>query len=252
MRSVWPPSPGGTGPLSDEDLERVYGYPEDLTDLAAPFVQVNFVASADGAVAVDELSKGLSHPADRRVFLLARDLADVILVGGGTARAENYRGARTNAVRSARRARLGLAPAPPIAVVTRTGSLDPAGPLFTDTRVPPLVVTTSRADTAAAREAGADVLVAGDEDVDLPRALAMLAERGLRRVDCEGGPGLFAALIAADLVDTLNLTVAPLLVGGDASRIAAGPAALPPRRMELTSILVDDGFTLLRYRRGSG
>ncbi|MGH9062105.1 MAG: dihydrofolate reductase family protein, partial [Acidimicrobiales bacterium] len=90
MRSVWPPSPGGSGetpPVSDDDLERVYGYPEPL---AGTFVQVNFVASADGAAAVDELSGGLSHPADRRVVLLARDLADVILVGAGTARAEDY------------------------------------------------------------------------------------------------------------------------------------------------------------------
>jgi riboflavin-specific deaminase-like protein len=248
VRSVWPPSPDGTE-LSDDDLERVYAYPEHLRE---PFVQVNFVASADGAVAVDELSKGLSHPADRRVFLLARDLADVVLVGGGTARAENYRGTRTTAVRSARRARLGLAPAAPVAVVTRTAGLDPAAPLFTDTRVPPLVVTTAKADTAAVAEAGADVLVAGDDEVDLPRALAMLAERGLRRVDCEGGPGLFAQLIADDLVDQLCLTVAPLLVGGAASRIAAGPAAAVPRRLDLASVLVEDGFTLLRYRRGRG
>ncbi|MFI5608189.1 pyrimidine reductase family protein [Amycolatopsis sp. NPDC051903] len=248
MRSVWPPSPAGTE-LSDEDLELVYGYPEDLR---GPFVQVNFVASADGAVAVDELSKGLSHPADRRVFLLGRDLADVILVGGGTARTENYRGARTNAVRAARRARLGLAPVPPIAVVTRTATLDPAGPLFTDTRVPPLVVTTARAETGALAEAGAEVLVAGEDDVDLPRALAMLAERGLRRIDCEGGPGLFAQLIADDLVDQLCLSVAPLLIGGTASRIAVGPAAPAPRRLALASVLVEDGFTLLRYRRGSG
>ncbi|WUL67874.1 pyrimidine reductase family protein [Amycolatopsis sp. NBC_00345] len=235
--------------MSDDGLERVYGYPEPL---AGPFVQVNFVASADGAAAVDELSRGLSHPADRRVFLLARDLADVILVGAGTARAEDYRGARSNPARAARRARLGLAVTPPIAVVTRSAALDPASRLFTDTSVPPLVITTTKADTAALAEAGASVIAAGEDDVDLPRALAMLAERGLRRVDCEGGPALFAALAAADLVDQLCLTVSPLLAGGGAGRIAAGQAVSPPRRLDLASILVEDGFTLLRYRRGSG
>ncbi|WP_442876007.1 pyrimidine reductase family protein [Amycolatopsis sp. NBC_01480] len=252
MRSVWPPSPGGSGgtpPLSDDDLERVYGYPEPLT---GSFVQVNFVASADGAAAVDELSAGLSHPADKRVFLLARNLADVVLVGAGTARAEDYRGARSNPDRAARRARLGLAPTLPIAVVTRSGALDPGSRLFTDTAVPPIVVTTTKADTGALAEAGASVLTAGEDDVDLPRALAMLAERGLRRVDCEGGPALFGALAAADRVDQLCLTVAPLLTGGGAGRIAAGPAVSPPRRLDLASILVEDGFTLLRYRRATG
>ncbi|WP_396287631.1 pyrimidine reductase family protein [Amycolatopsis sp. PS_44_ISF1] len=247
MQNVWPPSPGGEGPpVSDDELERVYGYPEPL---AEPFVQVNFVASADGAAAVDELSRGLSHPADRRVFLLARDLADVVLVGAGTARAEDYRGARSNPARAARRARLGLAPVPPIAVVTRSAALDPGSRLFTDTAVAPIVVTTTKADTAELTEAGATVIAAGDEDVDLARALAVLAEHGLSRVDCEGGPALFAALAAADLVDQLCLTVSPLLTGGGSGRIAAGPAVSPPRRLDLASILVEDGFTLLRYRR---
>ncbi|MBB4684707.1 pyrimidine reductase family protein [Amycolatopsis jiangsuensis] len=250
VRSVWPPSPGGDGEnpeLSDADLERIYGYPDGR---AQPFVQVNFVTSADGAVAVDELSAGLSSPPDRRVFLLARDLADVVLVGAGTAIAENYRGARTNPARTARRERLGRAPVPPIAVVTRSGRLDPAAPLFTDTRVPPIVITTALADTTAL--AGAEVLVAGDEDVDLAQALALLAERGLRRVDCEGGPRLFGALAAAGLVDQLCLTVAPVLTGGGAGRIATGPPVVPPQRLELASILVEDGYTLLRYRRGDG
>ncbi|RJQ85251.1 pyrimidine reductase family protein [Amycolatopsis panacis] len=252
VRIVWPPSPEERGDgtaLSDADLERIYGYPPACP---GPFVQVNFVASADGAVAVNDLSAGLSNPADKRVFLLARDLADVILVGAGTAGAEGYRGARTNPVRAARRERLGRCPVPPVAVVTRSGALDPAAPLFTDTHVPPIVLTTARADTAALTRAGAEVLVCGEDDVDLERALALLSERGLRRVDCEGGPRLFASLAAAGLVDQLCLTVAPILAGGGAGRIAAGPAVIPPQGLELASVLVEDSAVLLRYRRCAG
>jgi riboflavin biosynthesis pyrimidine reductase len=240
---VWPPSPGE---LSGGDLEAIYAYPAALE---RAWVQVNFVASADGAVEVDTTSAGLSHAADREVFLLGRDLCDVVLVGAGTARAENYRGVRASAKRLERRRRLGLADVPPIAVVTRTADLDPASPLFTDTIVAPIVITTSGADTS---HLDAEVLRAGDDDVDLALALDLLAERGLRRVDCEGGPRLFAELIAADLVDQLCLTVAPLLVAGGAARIAAGPALAAPRRLALASVLVEDGFTLLRYRRGAG
>src|SRR5918998_525371 len=77
--------------LDDEQLARRYACPENL---GAPFVRASYVASADGAVSVGGRSEGLGSPADRRVFLLLRRLADVILVGAGTARAQDYRGAR--------------------------------------------------------------------------------------------------------------------------------------------------------------
>ncbi|WP_410654793.1 pyrimidine reductase family protein [Amycolatopsis sp. lyj-112] len=247
MQLLWPTTPAGA--VSDADLERLYGYPEDLSQA---WVQVNFVSSADGAVAVDELSEGLSHPADKRIFLLGRLLSDVILVGAGTARAEGYRGARVSPERAARRVALGLSEVPPIAVVTRSGELDPAGPLFTDTKVPPIVLTTEKAPRAALERAGAEVLVAGADDVDLPRALELLGERGLYRIDCEGGPTLFGDLIANDLVDQLCLTVAPLLAGAGAGRIAFGRPSPEPRRMDLASLLHEDGFTMLRYRRREG
>ncbi|MBB5856988.1 pyrimidine reductase family protein [Amycolatopsis umgeniensis] len=247
MQLLWPTTPADA--VSDADLERLYGYPEGLT---RPWVQVNFVSSADGAAAVDELSEGLSHPADKRIFLMGRLLSDVILVGAGTARAEGYRGARITPERAARRVSLGLSEVPPIAVVTRSGELDPAGPLFTDTKVPPIVITTEKAPRAALERAGAEVLVAGTDDVDLHRALELLGERGLRRVDCEGGPMLFGDLIAADLVDQLCLTVAPLLAGAGERRIADGRPAPEPRRLDLASVLFEDGFTMLRYRRREG
>jgi riboflavin biosynthesis pyrimidine reductase len=243
---VWPLE---TGELTGTDLEEIYAYPAGGS---RPWVQVNFVASADGAAEIDTTSAGLSHAADRKVFLLGRDLADVLLVGAGTVRAEDYRGVLAGPKRLERRRRLGFDGVPPIAVVTRTADLDPASRLFTETVVAPIVVTTDTADTAALEAAGAEVLRAGAEDVDLPRALGLLAARGLRRVDCEGGPGLFARLVAADLVDQLCLTVAPLLVAGPAGRIAAGAAPAVPRRLALASILVEDGFTLLRYRRDAG
>ncbi|MEQ0557656.1 pyrimidine reductase family protein [Amycolatopsis sp. NEAU-NG30] len=245
MRSVWPLA---TGELTGTDLEEIYAYPAAPD---RPWVQVNFVASADGAVEIGTTSAGLSHAADREIFLLGRDLADVVLVGAGTARAENYRGVVPSRRRLERRRRLGFTGVPPIAVVTRTADLDPASRLFTETAVPPIVVTTGTADTRALEAAGAEILRAGQDDVDLPRALDLLAGKGLRRVACEGGPQLFARMIAADLVDQLCLTVAPLLVAGTASRIATGMASVP-RELALASILVEDGFTFLRYRRDAG
>lgn len=251
MHSFWPATGETTASsaLGDEELEAVYDFPAELD---RPWVQVNFVCSADGAVAVGGTSEGLSHPADKRVFALGRDLSDVILVGAGTATAESYRGVQPSDRRIARRRRLGRADLPPIAVVSARCSLPPDAPLLTDTVVPPIVFTTEAAPPArrsALADAGAEVVVAGDGELDLSAVLSALDQRGLRRVDCEGGPHLFASLVAADLVDQLCLTVAPVLAGAGADRIVAGTLSAAPRRMRLASVLHEDGFLMLRYRR---
>jgi 5-amino-6-(5-phosphoribosylamino)uracil reductase len=68
-------------------------------------------------------------------------------------------------------------------------------------------------------------------------------------VCCEGGPHLFGELVAAGLVDELDLSVAPLLVGGDAGRIATGPLPMAPTRMTLAHVLHADDQLMLRYVR---
>jgi len=237
--------------VDDRALEELYAYPDGLS---RPFVQVNFVASADGAATVSGRSDGLSSPADKKVFALGRDLADVVLVGAGTALVEGYRGVRRTELRAERRARLGRSDVPPIAVVTGRGSVDPESPLVTDTSVPPVILTSEAASAdrrAALADAGADVVVAGEDRVDPGRALDALAERGLLRVCCEGGPTLFADLIAAGLVDQLCLTVAPQLVGAGAVRVADGRPAGAPLDLTLESVLTHEGFLMLRYRRAT-
>ena len=250
MHALWPLTPGPEqDELSDADLERIYDYPERLD---RPWVQVNFVSSADGAAWLDGHSEGLSHPADKRVFLLGRDLADVVLVGAGTAETEQYAGVKIGERRRERRQRLGLAPVPPIAVISARCSLPPDCPLLTDTHVPPIVFTTDAAPherRTALADAGAEVVVAGNGQVHLPSVLHELGERGMRRVNCEGGPRLMASMVAADLVDQLCLTLAPVLAGAGAERIVAGAVSDAPRKLTLASVLHEDGFLMLRYRR---
>ncbi|MGI5129696.1 pyrimidine reductase family protein [Pseudonocardia sp. CA-107938] len=233
--TLWPPG-GEDGP----DLAAAYAYPDEL---AAPFVRVNFVASVDGAVSVDGRSRGLQTPADQEIFRLLRRLCDVVLVGAGTARAEDYGGAR-------KPGHAGVAP-PPIAVVTGSADLDPASRLFTDTTVAPIVLTTAAAPEqrlAAIADAGADVALL--DGLTPAHLLAELDRRGLHRVLCEGGPGLFGDLVAGGAVDELCLTVAPIAAGGTAGRISRGPAGAPPQQLDLAGAIRDhDGTLLLRYRR---
>jgi riboflavin biosynthesis pyrimidine reductase len=230
--------------LTDDDLLAAYAPPPG----ADRHVRVNFVASADGAVAVDGRSHGLSSPADKRVFGLLRDLADVVLVGAGTVRDEGYGyPAFGDRERERRRAR-GLAPTPTFAVVSGSLDLDLTSSLFTGPPVRTVVLTAASAlaDRRAALEPVADVVPAGADRVDLAAALDALAARGLRRVLCEGGPSLLAGLAAAGLLDEVCLTVSPLLAGPGAGRITAGPRH-PPLPMRVGHLLEEDGALFLRY-----
>jgi len=247
VRLVWPEP--ADGELDRDALADLYAHDEGC-------VRVNFVASADGAVTVEGVSGGLEAPGDEQVFGLLRELADVVLVGAGTVRAEGYRGARTSPEREARRRARGRAPVPPIAVVTTRGDLDPGAALFTDTVVAPLVLTAADAADGARRALagrGAEVVAVSRADpaaTDPDAILGALADRGLTRVLCEGGPALFGALLAAGRVDELCLSLAPQLVGGKAGRIVTGAALDAPRRLGLASVVAHDDGLLLRYRTG--
>jgi riboflavin biosynthesis pyrimidine reductase len=114
------------------------------------------------------------------------------------------------------------------------------------------MVVTSAASPPERRAALAEVahvLALGDEDVDLPGALDVLRNLGFGQILCEGGPHLLGALTAADLVDELDLTVSPTLVGPGPARITAGVPSEAPRALTLRHALIAGNLLLLRYTR---
>jgi riboflavin biosynthesis pyrimidine reductase len=213
-------------------------------------VRLNMIASADGGTAVSGVSRGLSGPADHDLFFVLRSLADIILVGAGTARAEGYGPSRIPTALQESRRRRGQTPVPPIAVVTRSCRLDWEAPFFSKATARPIVITVS--DAAAADRASAaqvaDVILAGEGDVQFGRAFASLAERGSRSVLVEGGPSLNGQLAAAGLLDELCLTLSPRLLSGSARRILAGPPLSAVTELRLASVCEQDDFVFLRYR----
>lgn len=241
MRQLLPDPVEG---LTDDDLLAAYAVPAG----PARHLRVNFVSSADGAVTVDGRSAGLSSPGDKRVFGLLRDLADVVLVGAGTIRGESYGYPDFGPDRRARRRALGLAELPTFAIVSGSLDLDLSSSLFADAPVRTVVLTSEQApaDRRRALEPYADVLVHGDEHVDLAAGLDALTGRGLRRMLSEGGPGLLGTLVGAGLLDELCLTVAPLLAGPGPGRIVAG-GPYPPAGLGLRGLLEEDGALFLRY-----
>lgn len=210
--------------LSDDDLAEAYAPPR------SPWLRVNFVSTVDGAAqGGDGLSKSINNDADKRVFDTLRRRADCLVVGAGTLRAEGYD-----------------VPRVPLVVVSRSADVPPT--LRGAPRGRILMATVASADglAAAREELGEEhVLVLGEDEIDLGLLKATLAERGWSEQLCEGGPSLFADLLAAGVVDELCWTVVPRLTGGDAVRIATGAEVDVALRPAL--LLEQDGTLLGRW-----
>lgn len=251
--------PGASMPLPPE-LERLYG-----GGLALPerCLYTNFVASVDGVVAIPGLpgSNALiagGSAADQFVMGLLRAAADVVLIGSGTLHASARGRWRPETVfpsaagaYATLRAALGLEPHPRVAIVTASGAIPLEHPVLRDR---PLVLTNGQ---GASRLAGVltpqveVVALPGDAAVDVRSAIESLRGRGYRRILSEAGPHLFGSLVAADLVDTLFLTVSPLLAGRlePTLGLVEGVALLPDRTQQarLRSVRVHGSHLFLQY-----
>lgn len=207
-------------------------------------LRVNFVASTDGAVAVDGLSAGLSSPTDKEVFRVLRMVCDALLVGAGTFRHENYRALTLDPARRAWRTEKGLSAYPCLVVFSKSLDLDPGHRALREAPVRPVIVTPADPGDHPLRQV-AEVIVAADPVA----AVDALRGKGMTSLLCEGGPGLLGILSGADLVDEVCLTVSPLLAGPGADRIVTGTPH-GPRRMRLAhAFAADDGMLLTRWSR---
>jgi riboflavin-specific deaminase-like protein len=204
-----------------------------------PFLAINMVATVDGRAAVDGSAVGIGSTTDHRLMMELRAEADVVLHGAGTVRADPL-SARVPRELVQRRVALGLPPQPVGAIVTRSGNIPPVHPYY---------------------ESSTIVYVCSDNPVpvDIPTVevcrvhtvedvLTDLARRGVRRVLCEGGPTLNSALLAAHLIDEIYMTLAPKLAGGEGPlTLINGPRIDPMLRLNLRSIVEQDGEVFLRY-----
>ncbi len=189
-----------------------------------PWLAVCMVSSIDGSTVVDGNSRALSSKTDQEVLLTLRDLADVLIVGAATVRIEGYGPPRKRGQR--------------VGVVSRRGNVDATSPLFTSGAGFMILPDDAPATSV-------ESVRAGTGEVDLAAALGKI---DADFVQAEGGAVLNGALSAADVIDELNLTISPLLAGGDGPRVTSGNAQLS-RRMRLAHVLEQDGFLFTRYLR---
>jgi riboflavin biosynthesis pyrimidine reductase len=177
------------------------------------------------------------------VFALQRALADVILAGAGTTRAEGYRPATIRPALKPFREAAGLAGDPPIAVVTASGRVGDA--LLAD---PATIVLTTTAGAQTLTDRAAQVVDCGREVVDMTVAIEALGSLGHRRITCEGGGTLAGALTSAGQVDELCLTWAPFLRGGDPQRLLGEHPLASMVALRPASLLIDrSGYLLGRW-----
>lgn len=232
------------------DLAAAYAYPD--VPFGGRWLRANMIQSLDGsAVDARGSSRGLASAADRRLLIALRGLSDVILAGATTVRTEAYRRQRPRPDVVEWRKAAGLAPVPVIAVVSASLDFDYRSELFQAEEGPrPIVITTEDSPPlrlATMREL-ADVVLAGSGRVDFDRAVSALAERGLSRILCEGGPTVLGQIATAGLVDELCLTVSPVLARQPSARgVMTWPRRGAPIALQLRQVYEEDGFLFLRY-----
>jgi riboflavin biosynthesis pyrimidine reductase len=237
-------------PEAAEAIDPATVYADMPRNDSRPAVRLNMIVSVDGGTSWNGVSGALGGSADKALFSVLRSFADVVMVASATMKGEHYGPAvLAPNIQDERRAR-GQTSLPRIAVVSRTCQFDWSTPFFTAATARPIVLTVSSAseqDRTRAAEV-ADVIVAGEKDVDLSDAVGELRSLGAESVLAEGGPTLNGELARAGLLDELCVTLAPLLASGDAKRIIAGSTLDALEPLALRSICEEDDYLFLRYR----
>lgn len=215
-----------------------------------PLVTLKLALTLDGRIATSSgESRWITGPEARRAVHTLRATHDAVLVGAGTARADDPDlrvrdlGVTYQPLRIVASANLGVpadsqlgqsARESPVWLIHCPGAPQPAQAAWVATGAELILCPQSR------------------EGLDMAAMLCILGARGLTRVFCEGGGALAAALLRADLVDELVVFAAGKLIGAE-GRAGIGPLGLDALsdapRFELHSLRVAGGDVMQHWRR---
>ncbi|KQO46979.1 MULTISPECIES: dihydrofolate reductase family protein [unclassified Frigoribacterium] len=232
--------PGDVGLELDIDEDST---PARIRELYAPpretWLRLNLIAAVSGdAAGSDGTSETLSNATDRTILAAIRSLADGVLVGAASVRAEGYRVPKSSR----------------LVVVTSSGDL--SGHRMDPSEAGRVVVVCPASARVRVREtlgeaiwAVATVLTAPDDEGRLEPAaiLRCLRDQRLRSLVCEGGPSLAGQFLRDGLVDELCLSTSPVVIGSGLP--VFGRERFDPASLVLGQLLVDEQSTL--YARWS-
>ncbi|MGH2857324.1 MAG: dihydrofolate reductase family protein [Solirubrobacteraceae bacterium] len=215
-----------------------------------PYVVCNFVSSVDGRARVEGRTAKLGGDGDLAVFRLLRTQVDAVMAGTETLRVERYGVMVGNEERQRLRVAEGRSEQPLAVIVSRSGRVPFEIPLFADPRSRVALYAPADTEIPECRAHVQRYPLPTDPQSQLADVLRSLRDdHDVRSLLCEGGPTVFEALLAQELVDELFLTLAPSLVGGEPFGITRGPGLRPARDLRLVSALARDSHLFLRYAR---
>ncbi len=217
-----------------------------------PYVTLSSAVSLDGYLDTANPPRlALSNAADFDRVDEVRAVNDAILVGARTVRRDNPRLLVRSAERQSRREAGGRSCTPWKVTVTASGELDPQAAFFTEGDTTKFVYCPSSKARRIRRRLGEAAIVVGlGEDVTMADLVADLGDRGIRRLMVEGGGTVHTQFLSSDLVDELQLAVAPIFVGDRRAPRFVGDAAFPwmnDRRATLAEVRQLGDVVLLRY-----
>ena len=195
-----------------------------LTAVRRPLVTGKWAMSADGKAATRAGdSRWVSSAESRRIVHEERGRTDCVMVGAGTAAADDPLLTCRDAERRRVAARLVVCGARAIPAASRLTSSTAEGPII-------LTFPAGREPSGLADAVGAgcealpvEASAEAPERVDLTALLDELGRRGMTNVLVEGGGRLLGSLLDEGLLDRVMIFIAPVLVGGaEAAPVIAG------------------------------
>src|SRR5690242_2911071 len=217
-----------------------------------PYTLVSCALSIDGYLAKAKSRRlALSNDADFDRVDAVRASCDAILVGAATVRSDNPRLLVRSERRREERTARGLAPSPMKVTVTQRGDLDARAAFFTAGETEKLVYCASqRVPDARTRLGPVATVVDAGRSVEMRTLSGDLAARGVERLMVEGGGTVHTQFLTDDLVDELQLVVAPVFVGDSQAPRFVQDGRFPwnpGRRAALADVRQIGDVVLLRY-----
>ena len=197
----------------------------------------------------------LSNDADFDRVDAVRASCDAIMVGASTVRLDNPRLLVRSQTRRDARAARGVPPSPIKVTVTERLDLDPRADFFTMGDIEKLVYcATPRVPDARSRLGTVATVIDGGQKVDMRSLSEDLGARGVQRLMVEGGGNVHTQFLTDNLVDELQLVVAPFFVGDSRATRFVSDGQFPwnpGRRATLAEVRQIGDVVLLRYALSS-